>query len=419
MLTILVVDDEYLVRKGIRETIDWSFYGAEIIGEACDGEEGLQLALEHNPDIILTDIRMPFMDGLEFMEKLRNNGLESSIIVLSGYEEFSYVRTAMQFGAADYLLKPIDNRQLTDTVLKTSEKIKKERSTKYYFQRLQNELSSIKKHFLQELLSGSITDSEEIMDKLKFYEMPIALVDNYAICVRIDEFAQILQQLTPVKLNGLRERILEYIAQYLLLNKRFNGLVLEKGEAEWVILLQVLNPSDDILALLKECAIQLADQIDKLGEASVSIGISDICTNVAHISRAYREAYTASFFQILPGSSSVGHIKEKEVTGYRWEINEAIRYIRCHFRENITVDMAAKELFISASHLMHLFREQVGKTFNDCLTEYRIQAAREMLKDPRNKVYEVCERIGYGDVKYFSQLFKKITGTSPSEYMKR
>lgn len=418
MLTILLVDDEYLVRKGIQETIEWHEYGMEIIGEACDGEEGLQMALQLVPDIILTDIRMPFMDGLEFMEKLRGSGLNSSIIVLSGYEDFSYVRTALQFGAADYLLKPIDNQQLIDTVRKAAAKIKEERSTRLYFERLIKELSAIKKHFLRELIAGNIKEKTEILEKLKFYEIPIELRDNYIISIRINECALGEQQLKTQEIDGFREAVLRHIAQLLLLNRRFNGVVFEKGEEEWVIILQMLNSQDDILELVKERCIELTNRIGIEYRQTISIGISNLCRDLDQISPAYKDAYAASFFQLLPGSSSVGQINEKEVTGYRREIREAILYIRNNYSRNITVEMAANELFISASRLMHLFRDEVGKTFTECLTEYRIQIAKDMLRNSRYKVYEVCESVGYGDVKYFSQVFKKITGISPSEYIK-
>lgn len=98
-IRILVIDDEYLVRLGIRETINWSEYGFSIIGEASDGRKGLQLALDWKPEIILTDIRMPFMDGLEFMNQIRKHGLNSKIVVLTGYAEFDYVKAAMDNGA--------------------------------------------------------------------------------------------------------------------------------------------------------------------------------------------------------------------------------------------------------------------------------------------------------------------------------
>lgn len=418
MLTMLLIDDEYLVRKGIRETIDWSEYGIEIIGEASDGEDGLEMALKFTPDIILTDIRMPFMDGLEFMAKLRESGLNSSILVLSGHEDFSYVRTALQHGAADYLLKPIDNKHLISTVMKVAEKIKEERSTQLYFKRLKDELSTIKKQFLRELIIGNIQDKSEIQDKLKFYEIPLETSGNYVISIRINEYNLVLQQLSPQELLEFKTLIVNNIAQFLLLNSKFMGIVIEKDDEEWVVILHMLDSQDTGVGLVKERCTELVNRVKKEFSQPISIGISDICNEIEAISSAYKDAYTASYFKLLPGSSCVVYTKEKDAVGFRREIREAINYIKNNYAKDITVELAAKELFISSSYLMHLFKDELGKTFNECITEYRIQVAKELLKDPQYKIYEVSENVGYGDVKYFSQVFKKVTGMSPSEYIK-
>jgi two-component system, response regulator YesN len=415
---MLLVDDEYLVRKGINETINWEEHGIKIIAEAANGEEGLEMALQYIPDIILTDIRMPFMDGLEFMSKLTATGLNFNIIVLSGYEEFSYVRTAIQNGAADYLLKPIDNAQLLDTVIKVGKKLKEERSTKLYFERLKDELSAIKKQFLRELIIGVYKNKDEILEKLKFLEIPIETFENYITSIRINEYNLVLQQLSKEELTKFKEQIIYSISQLLLLHSKFMGVVIEKDEEEWVIVIHMLNSNDDIIELIKSRCIELIDRIKKEFSQTISIGISDVCNNIEDINIAYKEAYTASFFKLLPGSSSVGYIKEKDVVGIRQEIRETLKYIRNNYSKEITIEMAAKELYISASYLMHIFKDEIGKTFNECLTEYRIEAAKGLLMDSKNKIYEVCEKVGYGDVKYFSQVFKKCTGMSPSEYMK-
>ena len=104
MLTMLIVDDEYYLRLGVRQIADWHLMGVDIIGDAADGEEGLALALKLKPDILLMDIRMPILNGLELMIKLRENKIESTIIVLSGFNDFEYARTAMENGAYAYLL---------------------------------------------------------------------------------------------------------------------------------------------------------------------------------------------------------------------------------------------------------------------------------------------------------------------------
>lgn len=418
MLTMMLIDDEYLVKKGIRETIDWGEYGISIVDEADNGREGLDKAIVHAPDIILTDIRMPFMDGLEFMSKLRENGLESSIIVVSGYEDFNYVRMALQHGAVDYLLKPIDNQQLIETVLKAAAKIKEERSTRLYFERLKSELSSIKKQFLRELILGNLTDRDTIIEKIKFLEIPVEISGNYVISIRINEHNLALEQLSRDELNEFKDLIVSLIAQLLLLNSRFMGVVVEKDDEEWVVILHKSSTSDDIVELLKERCLELTKRLKKVYTQTVSIGISDICDDMDKLYTAYRDACSASLVRLLPGGSSVSFARDREAAGYRREIREAVLFIKDNYSKDITIEMAAKELYISPSYLMHLFKDELGKTFNECLTDCRIQAAKEYLRDSRYKIYEVSEKVGYGDVKYFSQVFKKYTDMSPSEYIR-
>ena len=218
MLTMLIVDDEFLVRIGIKDTIEWVNYGIEIIGDASDGVQGLELAIKHRPDIILTDIRMPVMDGLEFMDKIRENNLDSIVIILSGFEEFDYVRKALHNGAYAYLLKPIDNQQLIDTVRKAAAKIKEERSVKQYVNRLESELPSIKEQFLRDLMTGDIKDRDEISDKLKFFDMPIDVNDNLIIVVRIDEYPFVGKQLSNESLQGFKALIAIRILQTFCLS---------------------------------------------------------------------------------------------------------------------------------------------------------------------------------------------------------
>lgn len=102
----------------------------------------------------------------------------------------------------------------------------------------------------------------------------------------------------------------------------------------------------------------------------------------------------------------------------RREIRDALAFIREHYAGNITVEMVAAAVFVSPTHLMHLFRKDLNKTFYECLTEYRIEEAKRMLRNPKYRVYEVGNQVGFTDSKYFSQIFKKMTGIPPSEYAK-
>ena len=104
MLKVLIVDDEAVVRRGIVLGVDWGALGCAVVGEAANGEEGLAAAERYSPNLIITDVRMPRMDGIEMMKELRGRGSKAHVIVLTAYDEFDYARSALRYGASDYLL---------------------------------------------------------------------------------------------------------------------------------------------------------------------------------------------------------------------------------------------------------------------------------------------------------------------------
>lgn len=116
MLKVLVVDDEPVVRRGIVLGVDWSSMGCVIVGEAANGEEGIAAVERYNPSLIITDVRMPVMDGIEMMNELRRRGCRAHAILLTAYSDFEYARAALQFGADDYLLKPFKNQELVSAI---------------------------------------------------------------------------------------------------------------------------------------------------------------------------------------------------------------------------------------------------------------------------------------------------------------
>ena len=122
MLKVLIVDDEAVVRRGIVLGIDWASLGCAVVGEAANGEEGLAAAERYSPNLIITDVRMPHMDGIEMMRVLRERGSTAHVIVLTAYNDFDYARSALRFGAADYLLKPFRDQELIAAIERVREK---------------------------------------------------------------------------------------------------------------------------------------------------------------------------------------------------------------------------------------------------------------------------------------------------------
>ena len=205
--TMLVVDDEYYLRLGFKSLLDWDALGIRIVGEAADGEEGLRLALREKPDLIVADIRMPYMNGLELMEKLRENHIESVVIVLSGFSEFEYAQKAIENGAFAYLLKPIDQDAFLDTVKRALVHIKTEKSSKQYYELLKSELSSMKEVFLKNLLEGAVRDREEIVKKIRMLDVPLDPGNNVAVVIRLDNFL-LVRERKPFHLLFIEESVL-------------------------------------------------------------------------------------------------------------------------------------------------------------------------------------------------------------------
>ena len=130
MIKVFLVEDEIIIRNGIKNSINWEMHGYDFVGEASDGELALPIILEKKPDILITDIKMPFMDGLELSEQVKKVLPATKIMILSGYNEFDYAKMAIKIGVTDYLLKPISSEKLLDAVNKVAEEIRKEQSEK-------------------------------------------------------------------------------------------------------------------------------------------------------------------------------------------------------------------------------------------------------------------------------------------------
>lgn len=154
LLKVMIVDDEEMIRRGLRAIIDWKEYGYTVCCDAADGEDGYQKALAYQPDLIITDIKMPIADGLQMMTRLKENYFESEFVLLTGYAEFEYAQKALQLGAKSYILKPIDEKELIKIISEAREEILQRR--KEYFH---NKYFSISmEQVITKLVYGAVDD---------------------------------------------------------------------------------------------------------------------------------------------------------------------------------------------------------------------------------------------------------------------
>ena len=255
MYKVLVVEDEPIIRKGLVHTVDWGSLGCVVAAEASNGREGLRRIEAVRPDIVITDIRMPLMDGIEMVrEGQKLHAFET--IILSGYGEFEYAQTAIRLGVGEYLLKPVETDKLAEAIRRLS-----------------------------------------------------------------------------AKRGGAADRA--------------------AGAPEGARAAPVLD-----------------------------LGLAD-----ARIRTASRH------------------------------VAEMLRHIRDHYAEKVSLKELSARLEISATYLNQKFKEETAYTFNDFLNRYRIQKAIGLLEEGKLRIYEIAERVGFSDYKYFIMVFHKYVGCAPTEFM--
>ena len=266
MYQIVLIDDEQVVLEGLNKLIDWKGMGCRVVGQAEDGETGLDLIRRFQPDIILTDIRMPKLDGLDMISAIRKVRKDSRIIILTGYRDFEYAQRGISMGVFRFLTKPTRKKDIIAAVQDAITEIEKSRKREKEFQDLRKQVS-------------------------RFY--------------------------------GFRY--------------------------------------DDI-------ALDASGKPDS-GSAYLAV--------------------------------------------------RSVQYIRDHYMENLDLQQVADGLYISTWHLCRVLKRETGNTFVNILNQIRIDAAKELLDETNDRIYEIANHVGYPDVTYFGRVFKQITGCTPSEYRNR
>lgn len=397
MIKMLIIDDEYLVRMGIRETIDWESNDIEIIGEATNGKQGLQMVMELNPDIIISDIKMPVMDGMELSKELKSINFDGSIIILSGYSDFDYARQAIDSDVFSYLLKPINNEELLNKVLEAKSALMKKREENSRLKLYQEDSSLLKGKIVNDYLKG--IESEKIEDKLKLFNFNYIRKGTIIYCeIEEDDAVNEIEN----NLIKLYDMIQKALRDYECLGNVYSSYF-------------VIVTGCTYNNLVTEEIKKVIAQHEKTNDSTATIGISEAFNSINDIPKRFAQAKDLVLNRQYKMLNMVLN-KDSRTLPYKKLVVDIINYITKNFNKNITIKTVADDLFISESHLMHLFKEDLGKTFNDYLTNYRIMKAKELLAKGAYRVNEVAYMVGYGDEKYFGQVFKKITGLTPSMY---
>ncbi len=406
MYTMILIDDEYLVREGIRQTIDWESYGIQILAAAKNGEEGLEAIRRLHPDVIISDIRMPKMDGMQLVQQLYEDAYDGIIIMLSGYNDFEYVRSTLQKGAFQYLLKPIDNEELISTVLRATEELKKRRRRESMLSDMQVGLPAIKTKLVDAVFHGDLDG--DAAEKFDLYGLPLVEKGLVIYCKVDFDQGRVSDEEARHALSLMEGEILQILAPYRVIWSR----------------------SDKRIALATDCTdarmlerqlTQMFRAYEEKSKVIMSIGISKPFGALQEIPNAFDAAKFVAYNKLFASLNSVVAFRQdtEGEEGYKKHIIDALQYVSEHYAENdLSISAVSAFLGVSDSYLMHLFKRELDKTFNTCLTEYRIMMSKRLLMEEKYKIYEIAEMVGYVDMKYFSQVFKKVEHCTPSAFVK-
>lgn len=529
MLKVFLVEDEFVMREGIKNNIDWNSHGYEFCGEASDGELAFPMIQKLNPDIVITDIKMPFMDGLELSRLIKKELPFTEIIILSGYEEFEYAKEAIKIGVSQYLTKPINGEELLREVDLLAEKISEKRKEREirekYVREMEENFLGERKNLFQYLVTGSKSMSEllEISDKLNidlsaiWYRVALVKIQsmNHARDEYSNSLVQIEQKLKAIDadrgllvfdrnlegqalifkadsreeldkiqndyLGKMRDllgdytqiryfvgigmpvnRLSELPSSFEQASHAFAHRYLVKESCIWnyeemeqniyhdeEFNISNVNPKqldrsklreflkfgdrEEVIYFVEEyfkdlgpnamksnmfrqyiildayfCVVDFLDSLqlqkDELEPLDITSGIlQSEETAIKYVIRIIEKAL---------------ELREKTASNrYGGIVDEVKKYIDKNYAdEDLSLNVLASHVNFSPNHLSMVFSQQTGKTFIKYLTDFRMSKAKELLRCTGKRSSEISLEVGYKDPHYFSYLFKKTQGMTPTQY---
>lgn len=394
LLKMLVVDDEYLVRELLKNSIDWYDLGIEIVAEASSGLEALDLVKEVRPDIIFVDICMPFMNGIEFSRKISEEGETAKIVILTGHEEFEYAQESVKIGVSDFLLKPVNVNEILRVIDKIKKEIEAERDFQNEFLSMKNQLkehmSHLKELFLKDLLLGSV-EKEVINEKMNYF----------SIEAEDGEF-----QVAAVKAENSSGRNLSEEERLIYKLRWFE--VVEGILAEYKGVLPLWDNDDTLILIslrgslnISELGEEIKRRLIKECRATVSIGIGLVHQGAQFISLSYREALSALKYRVLEGRDIV--IDYRDIKGDHEDLslynNDLIEKYRMYLKAGVE-DLACD--YIDELLDSRLFGPSAGIDTIRVVSSSIISVILNVLNDLN---IEVTEVFSYGGEPY-ENMFK-------------
>lgn len=416
MRSIVIIDDDLNLLDGMRESIPWHELNVKWVGDAIDGREGLRIIRELTPDIVLTDINMPEMNGLDMISVLREEGFNGKFIVLSGYADFEYARQAVRLQVDDYLSKPITLNSLQKVFTRVLEDLDQDRMAEREYLKMQERINRYKPYVIKDWLISVVRGGEasyadgiaEIQDQIRKWSGQVHR--GLLIHISADKTWGELERQRSLLRFTIRNVVCEFIKEWF---SQFQFIELQYEQYAVILNEDADEAGED---RLEHIGNQLKEQLQEYLQsqlklqASVKLGpvvqdwkcISDSIESLFHV--------TETTDQALDHGDNLRH---------RQIVDQVINYVQQYYAEPITLGFLADEIQISKNYLGQIFRSTVGETFNQYLTRVRMEKAKEKILEGRDYIYEIAHKVGYTNIPYFSTQFKKYIGMNPADLLKK
>jgi len=531
MLNVMIVDDEEMIRRGLRHLIDWEAFGCIIVAEAENGVEALEMAIGLKPHIMIIDVRMPLLNGLELIDWLRIDLPETKFVILSGYGEFEYAKEAIDKGVYAYLLKPVNQSMLEEMLSKVSQELKaaRQRDEEENEWRAQFELSiHVVKEKLITFFMYGISETIFVENycnmlglhfKHTYFMVAVGIIecesaaeqamlqaeayvhDNFtelqafhyehrrliiiwntskestsfgekesAFISNVVKLQQALYQSTGISfrfgMGSQHDGLANINLSYREAVQALHSLTVEQRQHTKVAifshllqdglndLMYFLEYEKKIIQHLEQCDMtSLFAQIDSLFEWRANLIKADpeesleiqkhFCMKLLMNANQWMIELGADVKQLLKDeihyrlemlrttNLSELCLKIKEVFAHTVRsvqslqqhnssnIVEVKAYIRDNYMNDIRLTSVAEQFYMNPTYFSEFFKKETGRNYLEFLTHTRIEAAKKILiKHIELKTYLVAERVGYQDSRYFSQVFRKYTGLTPTDFRK-
>jgi two-component system response regulator YesN len=377
----LIVDDETNVRKIIRFMGQWQKHGITDILEAKNGEEAKVLIDRECPEIIMTDVKMPKKNGIELIEWLDTNSYPGKVIMITGFDDYDFMRKAVQHGSFDYLLKPIEEEMLNETLAEAVKAWKKE----------EKERSNIESGFYEEVkrfrLNREITSAcnGELFDH--------------------DEVALSLPQADAYDLTLIycyqahhSDPYLQLLTDELVIQEWGNAYALQNDPNVFVILSVhgQLFPIEEWITQNFDIPVRLVSGLP--------------LESLEELPKSYQYAQRAMAEQNFRAIHRLTDLDDAR------RMHDIVAYVNEFYMEDLSLDKLSTRFFLSREHISRRFKQEQGMTLSSYIIQLRIEQAKQWLSQNDEKMYSIALKLGYQDEIYFSKLFKKIVGMTPLEY---